>query len=164
MAASTEEGQVSFTGNGGGADLGAHLTLMQWEDVVVRAIDIASFISSLPAGSVKLMKLDIEGEEFNVVDRLAEAGAVCKDVVQAAILEVHNVTSITTWANTSRWGGREPSADGLASFLQGQPCEHGAMDMLSQDDEQYFDDVNEDFGSANSCRNDAPPQAVTAAA
>jgi len=164
MAGSTKDGQVSFTGNGGGADIAAHLTLLQWEDVPVRAIDLASFIQSLPARSVKLMKMDIEGEEFNVVDRMAEKGALCKDVVQTAFVEVHNVTSITTWANTSRWGGREPNADGLATFIQGQPCEHGTMELLPIDDESYLDDVNEDFGSANSCRNDAPPRAVTAAA
>jgi FkbM family methyltransferase len=164
MAASTKDGQVSFTGNGGGADIAAHLTLLQWEDVPVRAIDLASFIQSLPAGSVKLMKMDIEGEEFNVVDRMAETGALCKDVVQEALVEVHNVTSITTWANTSRWNGREPNADGLASFIQGQPCERGTMELLPVDDESYLEDVNEDFGKANPCRSDAPPQAVTAAA
>jgi len=184
MAASTEDGQVSFTGMGGGADIGAHMTpvedvafvtvdgqaekkaspekkrkmemsTLQWDVVPVQAVDLASFIQSLPARSVKLMKMDIEGAEFNVIDHMAEKGTLCKESIQEAFVEVHNVTHITTWANTSRWAGREPSADGLASFIQAQPCEDGTMKLVPLDDESYLEDVNEDFGSANPCRGGA---------
>lgn len=159
MAASSHDGQATFSGNGKHQDLAAHLNLWEWkdwEDVPIQAVDLASFIRSLPAGSVKLMKMDIEGEEFDVVDRMAEMKTLCKDVVQQAYVEVHNVTSITPWANMARWKGREPTADGLASFIHDQPCEHGTLELLPMDDESYLQDVNDDFGSANSCRQNLP--------
>jgi len=113
-----------------------------WEDrsqqVTVQTIDLADFISSLPASSVVLMKLDIEGAEFDVVPRLAERGLLCKSSIPEAFIEVHESSKFSIAA-----GERfiEQQLD-LARNSEG-PCEHTVLNVL--DDESFAKDVDHDF-------------------
>lgn len=156
VAAATNTSVTSFTGMGseGGdeVDLGAHLNLGLglWQSVLVQAVDFADFLGSLPAGKVKLMKMDIEGEEFNVLAHMAERGMLCGNVIKEAFVEVHNITSVATWANTDYWEGK-PTAEALSHFVQSRSCENGTMQLVQMDDESFLEDVNDDFGKANAC-------------
>merc|ERR1712032_1188355 len=56
----------------------------------VVAMDLAKFVKvSLPKGSVKLMKMDIEGGEFTVVPEMIRQGALCAPWVKQAFIEGH---------------------------------------------------------------------------
>ncbi|CAE8641288.1 unnamed protein product, partial [Polarella glacialis] len=60
--------------------------------VSVRSIDLAAFVKSLPAHSVRLMKMDIEGAEWETLAHMLESGVLCADFIPEMFMETHWAT------------------------------------------------------------------------
>lgn len=109
----------------------------------VRTVDLAAFIASLPAKSVKLMKLDIEGAEYETVSRMLQARVLCKGIVDEAFIETH------VWGDTSSWND-DRTYDSLEKRVHGASCEGSDLSglpttMVQMDDESYmYDDGRKD--------------------
>ncbi|CAE8589038.1 unnamed protein product, partial [Polarella glacialis] len=58
------------------------------EDLVsVRSIDLAAFVKSLPAQSVGLMKMDIEGAEYETLAHMLEKDVLCSDFIPEMFMD-----------------------------------------------------------------------------
>jgi FkbM family methyltransferase len=55
--------------------------------VEVEAVDLSEFVLALP-GPVKLMKIDVEGAECPIVNRLVDSGAI--DRIETVVVELHD--------------------------------------------------------------------------
>jgi len=127
-------------------------------DTRVRTVNLASFIDSLPAGSVQIMKMDIEGAEWETLAEMLKEDILCKETIASAYIETHG------WGETSSWGtradfkiGRPRCFDALqekmAAFDASAHCVGAVTNVFSLDDETYPHDVDDDFlgrGSASS--------------
>mmetsp|Transcript_6174 Transcript_6174/g.11407 ORF Transcript_6174/g.11407 Transcript_6174/m.11407 type:complete len:338 (-) Transcript_6174:13-1026(-) len=104
---------------------------------VVRTIDLAKFIESLPADSVKLMKMDIEGAEYETVASMLQAKTLCRGVVDMMLIESHNWGDITTWKDNRTY-------ESLQRRVQDTDCqgrfEASPTTMVQLDDESYMHD------------------------
>jgi len=141
-AAWAEEGNMTFVVTGlktANEQWASHLFKSR-EVVQVRTIDLNSFIESLPKGSVKLMKLDIEGAEYETLGHGIPQGMMCNDHVENVYFEAH------AWGQTSDfWKGPRGGLEIMAR-IKGHTCKHGSpTDTLSLDDESYVHDVDSDF-------------------
>jgi len=147
FAAFTSEGKLQFelrdgVGQGTASSLNPVFTNYGKVKGVaeVRTIDLAAFINSLPTGTVKLMKLDIEGSEFKVVPHLAAEGALCQATVEEAFIEIHprpkeSISKETGWVEVKRALAKARTSAG--------PCATTRLNDL--DDETYAQDVDGDF-------------------
>eukprot|EP00931_Biecheleriopsis_adriatica_P023468 TRINITY_DN14810_c0_g1_i1.p1 TRINITY_DN14810_c0_g1~~TRINITY_DN14810_c0_g1_i1.p1 ORF type:complete len:589 (+),score=51.90 TRINITY_DN14810_c0_g1_i1:514-2280(+) len=106
----------------------------------VHTIDLASFINGLPGGSVKLMKLDIEGSEYKVVPKMAQTGALCRDVVEEGFVEIHKKPG----QSSTDPGLAEIQAAVANARSANGPCAPTKLSPL--DDESYAKDVDDNFG------------------
>lgn len=138
---------------------GAHLAMRSstWpgsKDIMVRTVDLAGFIQSLPAGSVKLMLMDIEGSEYETLAQLMQKNVLCQNVVATAFVEAHGWGEITHWGDASSFlSGIHPRSfraikqrvQQLTDFKWCDPQQVTNIEEL--DDETYSNDVDEAFGS-----------------
>jgi len=146
FAASNADGTAAFNINRTSEfeDWGAQLTLMQKEIVQVRTVNFASFLKSLPTGMVRLMKMDIEGAEWEVMAALEKNLLLCKCFINEAYVELHNFGDATQWA-------RPKTMEEIQKTLQQQVCWSGHSSFIEMDDETYLHDANSDFGQHSAC-------------
>lgn len=107
--------------------------------VDVRAVDLAAFIRSLPTGSVRLMKLDIEGAEYETLAHAIPLGIMCQDVVEEAYMETHPWGGVQNWKDSRGF-------EAVQRHILAQPCPGSNQTaMLQVDDETYLHDVDNNF-------------------
>jgi len=132
--------------DGGNEYWGAGLAMAHKDRVQVRTVNFASFLKSLPVG-VALMKMDIEGAEWDVMAGLEEQGLLCKNVINEAYVEVHEWGDVTHWA-------RPRSMNQIDMSVRQQVCSAGSSSFIEMDDELYFHDFHHnanDFGHHSAC-------------
>jgi FkbM family methyltransferase len=106
--------------------------------VQVRTVNLAEFIKSLPPHSVKFLKVDIEGAEYQTVMRMVQEGVLCEGTVDAAFIEVHRSGDITNWKD-------ERSCEALARQINKTRCGLGGAvtTLVDVSDDMYFTDEPE---------------------
>lgn len=141
----SSNGVMTFTGGAEdpahkdwGAKLKTPLALAQI-DIEVPTVDIAEFVHSLPANSVKLMKMDIEGAEYESISHMISKKALCANDVAVAFCEAHG------WGNTTNWYGARDFATIKYHVDQQQGCPGRVTDFIALDDESYLHDVDDNF-------------------
>lgn len=80
---------------------GSHLSARSAGPMQTRTVDLAAFIDSLPAQSVKLMTMDIEGAEYQSLAQLIQKNILCQNTVQKALVAAHTWGEITHWGDNS---------------------------------------------------------------
>jgi len=104
----------------------------------VRTVDLVSFIRSLPVGTVRLMKMDIEGAEWATLARMVQKGVCCSDVIPEMVIETH------PWGDTRSW--KDPTDfSTIEEHVKRRHCIGGATVINRVDDESYLHDVDRDF-------------------
>jgi FkbM family methyltransferase len=138
-AAWKTEGTMSFAGHKedvGHASWGAHLDyntrVATSSDTQVRTVDLAAFIKSLPDHSVKLMKLDIEGAEYETVSHMISEKVLCQTTVEKTFMEVHSWGEITTWRDNRTYEAMQRHVNGTACNDNSSPTT-----LVLMDDETY---------------------------
>jgi GR25 family glycosyltransferase involved in LPS biosynthesis len=106
--------------------------------VQVRTVNLGEFIKSLPPHSVKLLKVDIGGAEYQTAMRMIEERVLCEGTVDAASIKVHNNGDITNWQDD-----RSPEA--LSRQVSKTKCGPGGAitTLIDASDEMYFTDEPE---------------------
>jgi len=112
------------------------------DQVSVRTVSLADFIRTLPRHSVKLMKVDIEGAEYETVWRMLQRRVLCQGVVDAAFFESH------AWGDVSDWKDNRTYA-ALVKHINGAECGMGGKPtaVMALDDETYRQDTAEEWPS-----------------
>ena len=80
---------------------GSHLSTRSVGPMQTRTVDLAAFINSLPAQSVKLMTMDIEGAEYQNLAQLIQKNVLCQTTVQKALVAAHPWGEIEHWGDNS---------------------------------------------------------------
>lgn len=123
------------------------------DDYLVRTIDLADFVSTLPTGAVSLMKMDIEGAEYETLTSMLKAGLLCGNHIHKAFIECHAWGKVNEWAR----GSLEPLPAPMhpRSFQAIQVrlrrlnasgvCGGPVMAISELDDESFTKDVDNDF-------------------
>lgn len=137
---------------------GAHLSMRSqtWpgaKEIMVRTADLSSFAQTLPAGSIQLMLMDIEGSEYETLAQLMQKNVLCQKTVNAALIEAHEWGEVTHWGDaTSFLSGVHPRSfkaigQRVHQLIDYNWCESDKVTEIGElDDESYSDDVDEDFG------------------
>ncbi|CAE7871421.1 hypothetical protein AK812_SmicGene6130 [Symbiodinium microadriaticum] len=109
----SDPGQLIFFNNNEGSDSDWGFSLYRYSDyrkpgnktVTVAALDFSKFLQLLkdhaPPGK-RLMKLDIEGGEFELLRSLIDKQLFCKNIVDLITLEWHLDSGLNTSLGTSR--------------------------------------------------------------
>lgn len=164
LAAWRDDGYMSLnttskrTGNPQDKNLqGAHLSMksQMWpgsKDIMVRTADLSEFAKSLPASSIQLMLMDIEGSEYETLAQMMQKNVLCQKTVNTALIEAHEWGEITHWGDTSSFlsGVHPRSFKAIGQRIQQLTdfnwCESDKVTNMGQlDDESYSDDVDDDF-------------------
>lgn len=148
FAAWKEEGTIEFrtdmedftpdtdNWNSQNEETGGHLARELKE---VRSVDLSAFIKSLPQGKVKLMKIDIEGSEYEALARAIPEHIMCKSVIPQVYMEAH------WWGNTETWQDQYGMEAISNRILQHDCPQSSPAEMLEVDDETYLHDIDDDF-------------------
>jgi len=147
FAAWKDEGQMSFdeapnaTTESWGAKLNAtpHPSASAKNRVSIRTVNLADFVTTLPMHSVRLMKVDIEGAEYETVWRMLQQKVLCQGTIDMTFIESHAWGDVTDWQDERTFGAllnRIQKADcGSAgiptrvSFLDDESFEHDEPDV-----------------------------------
>jgi len=133
---------------------GAHLSMrsVQWpgaRDTMVRTVDMADFIKTMPAGSVKLLLMDIEGSEYETLAQMMQKKVMCQGTVDTALVDAHGWGEITHWGDASSFvEGIHPRSfnavhQRIQQLLDFDWCKPGKVTAIgSMDDETYSNDVD----------------------
>jgi FkbM family methyltransferase len=146
------------TNEGDTTDLGAHLSMKSQaypgaKEIMVKTADMAAFIKALPVGSVKLLSMDIEGAEYEVLARLMQESVMCESLVKSAVVEAHEWGEISNWGDARTFAasthprsfkGIEQRLAQLKDFDWCKPSQ--VSEVQSLDDETYAADVDDRFG------------------
>merc|ERR1719217_409746 len=111
---------------------------MKKQQVNVRTINLADFVKSLPPHSVKLMKMDIEGAEYETVWRMLQKKVLCQGTVDSVFFEAHPWGDVTNWKDNRTY-------DALRNHIKSADCGvGGAATIVSDLDDETFvlDDVS----------------------
>lgn len=140
------EGVMQFneTDEPGNSDWGAALALApvllstrRWHVNEVRTADLDAFIRQLPHDSVKLMKMDVEGAEYETLARMLQQGSLCRDTVGKITIEAHANGNVGTWQGPRTF---EEIQTRLAGLDQTEVCKArgGPTEISNIDDESYL--------------------------
>jgi len=107
--------------------------------VSVRTVSLADFVTSLPPHSVKLMKVDIEGAEYETIWRMLQQRTLCKGTVDKAFFESHQWGDVTDWKD-------DRTFQALVTHIAAADCGLGgvATEVTSLDDETFVLDEPEE--------------------
>merc|ERR1719291_580755 len=122
-------------------DWGAHLERSN-ETVKVRTVDLTAFLSSLPRGKIRVMKMDIEGAEWQVLEKAIPSGVLCRDFVGRIMWEAHS------WGTPNETWKGEHSREAMLDRLHKHNCSGDQYSKVSGEDESYGMDVDDNFGGA----------------
>jgi len=144
--------EFNITDDPAHSDWGAGLVLLQdaqdtavnmnkWRMHSVRAIEFSAFLQSLPAQSVKVMKMDIEGSEYETLARMLEQKQLCKKTLPLILIEAHSFgPPLKLWTLPR---GKEA----IINRISQEKCPSDVNTKVSSlDDESYLLDVDTDFG------------------
>lgn len=130
------------------------------DDYLVRTIDLAEFVSTLPVGVVvELMKMDIEGAEYETLSSMLKAGLLCGSHIRKALIECH------AWGKVNEWAAKGGHALAplpapmhprsfqaiqvrLRSLNKTGECAGPVMAISELDDETFLKDVDNDFADS----------------
>lgn len=141
FAAYTEDGKMKFTNHpedGEHADWGAHLRVGQ--EVEVRTVDLVDFVFSLPHGKVQVMKMDIEGAEWGILEKALPANMFCQNMVAHLMFEPHG-----DWVWTKHGWSAQNIWNKFVGPISEQKCPGSTFTEVTGDDESYLQDVDDDF-------------------
>jgi len=149
----------AFTGRNGDVDDSAHIsTLLEKSSnqVNVTAVDFGAFIKSLPPRSVRLMKMDVEGAEWDSLASMDKHGAMCSEHVEEAFIETHDTASRVPDLQPRHWHDNQ-TFTAIQALLARQSCSEGTLSISELDDETYADDHNGDneFGDWSECQSES---------
>lgn len=165
-AAWSSEGHMAFNktslrsaGMGDLTKQGAHLAMHQGSNVVVskhdmvRTVNLADFISTLPENTVKLMLMDIEGAEYDTLAQLMMDKRLCRSNVWNLLVEAHDWGDITRWGNASSFKqGTHPRSmtairERINQMSDMKWCGDDNVTYVAKlDDETFAKDVDDKFG------------------
>jgi len=103
--------------------------------VSVRTINLAEFVKSLPLHSVKLMKVDIEGAEYETVFNMLQKKALCQGTVDEAFFESHAWGDVTNWQDDRTFAALQKHIAAADCGLGGKPTK-----VTDLDDETFKND------------------------
>lgn len=116
---------------------------------MVRTVDMADFIKTMPAGSVKLLLMDIEGSEYETLAQMMQKKVMCQGTVDTALVDAHGWGEITHWGDASSFvEGIHPRSfnavhQRIQQLLDFDWCKPGKVTAIgSMDDETYSNDVD----------------------
>lgn len=165
-AAWSSEGHMAFnksslrkTGMGDLTKQGAHLSMNQKSGVVVkkadmvRTVNLADFLDTLPEKTVRLMLMDIEGAEYDTLAQLMMDKMLCRNRVWNLLVEAHDWGDITRWGNTSSFPkGMHPRSmtairQRINQMSDMKWCGDDAVSYVAKlDDETFAKDIDDNFG------------------
>jgi len=88
--------------------------------VTVRTVNLGDFVRSLPPHSVKLMKVDIAGAEYETTWRMLQMGVLCQGRIDAAMFNDHSFGDISGWQD-------ERSYASMAKRINASDCGVGGV-------------------------------------
>lgn len=173
FAAWSEEGFMAFNASSERSTLeaeqtnaGAHLMMhatqqQQGEDdpaLMVRTVDLAAFIHSLPHRRVDLMVMDIEGAEYESLARLIQRSLLCERHIRTAFVSTHQWGEILHWGKDGAFLNNTHPRSFTAvqerrDQLQGMRwCNHDNVSTIIElpDDSNYTQDVDSSFAQLSS--------------
>jgi len=165
-AAWSSEGHMAFNktairaaGMGDLTKQGAHLSMRQSSSTavskhdMVRTVNLADFISTLPEKTVKLMLMDIEGAEYDTLAQLMMDKRLCRNSVWNLLVEAHDWGDITRWGNASSFTkGTHPRSmtairERINQMSDMKWCGSDDVTYVAKlDDETFAKDVDDKFG------------------
>lgn len=159
MALNKTAGDDKFSNMGDLTKRGAHLSMEQDSKAkvskrsLVRTVNLADFVSSLPNATVQLMLMDVEGAEYETLAQMMMDKKLCRNSIQHMLVETHN------WGDISRWGNSTSFKKGVQprsmNALRERVSQMGKMKWCDQDsvtkvdkfdDDTFPKDVDENFG------------------
>lgn len=131
-------------------DWGAHIqdedmenrNNVTYDNVNVTMIDFGAFVEALGPHKVKMMKMDIEGAEWEALASMEEHKVLCSGWVENAFIETH------PGGDTTHWEDNRTIAS-LYRRISSQEC--GAIRVIPFDDESYLHDQPVPPGQASNC-------------
>ena len=139
---------------------GAHLSMHQDSNVVVsknsmvRTVNLADFISTLPEKTVKLMLMDIEGAEYDTLAQMMMDKKLCRNNVWNLLVEAHDWGDISRWGNASSFKqGVHPRSmlairERVTQMDDMKWCGTDNVTFVAKlDDETFAKDVDDNFGA-----------------
>jgi len=138
---------------------GAHLSMEQDSSEVVskhsmvRTVNLADFVASLPKGTVQLMLMDIEGAEYEILAQMMIDKQLCRNDVRSLLVETHDWGDISRWGNGSSFK-KNTQPRSLAAIHE-RVKQMGDMKWCGNDnvtsvgkfdDETFPKDVDDNFG------------------
>jgi len=125
---------------------GARLGTGDEKGTPTRTIDMAMFLGSLPPRSVRLWKLDVEGAEWEVLAHLVKHNLLCHNHVAEIMTELH-CNQLYSNARESSWR-HGCSIEGILGALALQRCSGNVTSIQDLDDEEFGNDVDDQFSGA----------------
>jgi len=120
---------------------------------MVRTVNLADFISTLPENTVKLMLMDIEGAEYDTLAQLMMDKRLCRSNVWNLLVEAHDWGDITRWGNASSFKqGTHPRSmtairERINQMSDMKWCGDDNVTYVAKlDDETFAKDVDDKFG------------------
>lgn len=173
FAAWSAEGFMAFnasserpSGEAEQTNAGAHLMMhatqqQQGEDdpaLMVRTVDLAAFIHSLPRHKVDLMVMDIEGAEYETLARLIQRSLLCERHIRTAFVSTHDWGEILHWGKEGAFLNTTHPRSFTAVLerrdqLQGvRWCNQDNVSPITElpDDSNYTQDVDSSFAQLSS--------------
>jgi len=160
MALNKTAGDSKFLDMGDLTKRGAHLSMMQQDSTgkvskrsLVRTVNLADFVSSLPDATVQLMLMDIEGAEYDTLAQMMMDKKLCRNNVQHLLVETHNWGDIGRWGNGSSFKKSVQPRSLVA--LRERVSQMGDMkwcgndnvtSVAKLDDDTFPKDVDDNFG------------------
>jgi FkbM family methyltransferase len=140
---------------------GAHLSMNLAEgqpvlaSSLVRTVNLANFIDSLPQHSVSLALMDIEGAEYETLAQLMMEKKLCQSTILNLLVEAHE------WGDIAKWGEPTSFSQGVhprSTMAIGErlsqmaamgwcPEGDGVTYVAKLDDFSYASDVDDNFGT-----------------
>jgi len=159
MALNKTADDEKFVNMGDLTKRGAHLSMAQdskgkvSKRSLVRTVNLADFVSSLPDATVQLMLMDIEGAEYDTLAQMMMDKKLCRNTIQHMLIETHNWGDISRWGNGSSFKkGVQPRSmvalhERVSQMGQLKWCGHDNVTAVSKlDDDTFPKDVDDNFG------------------
>lgn len=99
----------------------------------VKTVSLVDFIGSLPKGSVRLMKMDIEGSEYKAIPAMTKENMLCKNTLPEIYGEGHPSQEHKIKTN-------EEAKEHLLHFLDKQTCIGDTTDFFAFYDSTFIKD------------------------
>jgi GR25 family glycosyltransferase involved in LPS biosynthesis len=116
-----------------------HEGYMMFNEAQVRTVSLSEFVKSLPRHSVKFMKVDIGGAEYETVSSMIREKVLCRGVVDAASVQAYPYGDVSRWQDNRTHEAILKRIHESSCGKQGVPSE-----LVDVDDQMYSTDHPED--------------------